>query len=342
MMRQVPKPETTLPGVSHLRDSFGLCQWFHFQDYASVHRTVRALDDLGVRHLRTGISWADYHRPGGVAWYDWLFETLGRSRLELLVSVWHTPPSLAEGGACSGPPRNLKDYADFIDVVVTRYGNYFATLELWNEPNNRVKWNFRDHDPDWSKFAAMIGMAAHWAHRHGMRTVLGGMVPVDHHWLDLMDRYGALRDIDVVAIHAFPGMWWPHQYCWDWEQHWSGWAAKIQYIRKHAGGREIWVTETGYATWDETRQQPGRYAVQSMRLRDALAAPVDRLYWYSAIDLASDRPCIEMTEDGGRIDHNEYHMGLITHRGQPKPAYENLREWLQPDEAEAAPSAARA
>ena len=31
-----------------------------------------------------------------------------------------------------------------------------------------------------------------------------------------------------------------------------------------------------------------------------------------------------MTEDGGRIDHREYHLGLVRRDGSPKPAFDLL------------------
>src|SRR4051812_30322626 len=79
-----------------LCDKIGICQWFHFEDYAAVDRSIELLHELGVKHFRTGISWADYHRPRGRAWYDWQMDRLRQSRLEILLSVWHTPPSISE------------------------------------------------------------------------------------------------------------------------------------------------------------------------------------------------------------------------------------------------------
>ena len=300
----------------------GLNQWFHYQDYAGVERAIERMLDLGATALRTGISWADYCRPGGKRWYDWQMKQL--SLFDVLLSVWHTPPSIAEGGACNGPPRRLQDYADFLDLVITDYGDCFGDLELWNEPNNRLKWNFPRHDPDWGKFARMIAMAGHWASHRGKRTVLGGMIPVDHHWLNLMHRHQALHDVDVIAIHGFPGMWWDHAPNWDWYDHWRGWRHKIDYLRPHTGGRPIWITETGLATCDVRTGRRAREALQVEALEQAADAPVDRVYWYSLIDLDPARDAIE----GFHIDENEYHLGLVTFDGRIKPAYHRMKELL--------------
>lgn len=305
-----------------LVDKLGLCQWFHFQAYEDVERTVDELRALGVRHLRTGVSWADYHRRGGQAWYDWQFRAL--QEFEVLLSVWHTPPSLAEGGRCAGPPHRLQDYADFIWLIVDRYGDRFADLELWNEPNNRLKWDFERFDPRWEKFGTMIAMAGNTARAMGKRTVLGGMIPVDPHWLALMKGYGALDAVDVVAIHGFPGMWWSDAPNWDWYQHWHGWPAKIHSVLDGAGGRPIWVTETGLATWNRERSTSGLHDQQVMRLEQAVLAPAERVYWYSVMDLDPRREAIE----GFHVDENEYHLGLTTYAGARKPAWARLRELL--------------
>jgi CDP-paratose 2-epimerase len=303
-------------------ETLGVCQWFHYQDYESVERSRAVLRELGVRLLRTGISWADFYRPGGREWYDWQMNQL--REFEILLSVWHTPPSISEGTACNSPPRRLRDYADFIDQIITLYTGQFHQLELWNEPNNRYKWDFPNFDPQWRKFAEMISDAAHWAHQCGVRTVLGGMIPVDHHWLELMRSYGVLSHVDVIGIHAFPGMWFPEHPNWDWRDHWKGWDAKLAYIAEYTEGKPVWVTETGLATWDLALGREAKYELQADALTTAAAAPADRVYWYSLIDLDTHRQAIE----GFHVDENEYHMGLMKHDGYRKTAYTTMQRLL--------------
>ena len=199
-----PRSSPSAERDSHDESSVvGACQWFHYEDEATLDRAVELLRELGVRHLRTGISWADYHRAGGREWYDHQFDRL--REFDLLVSIWHTPPSLSENGRCSGPPRRLKDYADFVWLALQRWGDRIGHVELWNEPNNRLKWDFENCDPRWDKFGRMVGMAARTAQMCDVPTVLGGMTPVDPQWLGLLREAGALEDVDVIAVHGFPG-----------------------------------------------------------------------------------------------------------------------------------------
>ncbi len=310
------------PGAELVIGELGICQWFHYNDQRTLNCAVRALQQLGVRHLRTGVSWADFHRPGGRAWYDRQMEAL--RPFEVLLSVWHTPPSISENHDCNGPPRRLEDYADFIAQLINDYGDAFTHLELWNEPNNRLKWDFPKFDPDWSKWSRMVAGAASVAKAMGKPTVLGGMIPVDHHWLRLVESHGALQDVDIVAIHGFPHMWWPNHPNWDWYRDWQGWRKKVEYIAGHAGGRPIWVTETGLATWDLDKSLESRLGLQVEALQQAAAAPAERVYWYTLIDLDPAKWAIE----GFHVDENEYHLGLLRHDGSRKPAYEAMGEPL--------------
>ncbi len=56
----------------------GICQWFHFEDHR-LDDAVRWLRRLGVKHLRTGLSWADSFRPDADAWFDRQMSALGIS-----------------------------------------------------------------------------------------------------------------------------------------------------------------------------------------------------------------------------------------------------------------------
>lgn len=150
------------------------------------------------------------------------------------------------------------------------------------------------------------------------------MIPVDHHWLNLMNYYGVLKHIDVVAIHGFPGMWWPGQPNWDWHGQWSGWHEKIAGISSWTEGRPVWVTETGLATWDLALNREAKYELQVAALEEAAAAPAERVYWYSLIDLDPRQEAIE----GFHVDENEFHMGLMKHDGFTKHAWEAARKLL--------------
>lgn len=159
----------------------GILEWFRPGEYEEVEQAIQDMKNIGIHKLRTGIPWADWFRDGSAEWYDWMWKKLSKE-VEVLPCFLYTPPSLGEIPRTSSPPRNLKAYADFIDVMITRYGDYFEWAELWNEPNNTLEYDFT-RDYSWFKFSQMIRMASYWAHQRGKKTLLGGMSPIDPNWL---------------------------------------------------------------------------------------------------------------------------------------------------------------
>ena len=71
---------------------------------------------------------------------------------------------------------------------------------IWNEPNNKSHWD-PELDPDWSLFAGMAKLAgqAIRAENPGLPRVLGGISPIDPHFIRRMAGHGVLEHVDVVA-----------------------------------------------------------------------------------------------------------------------------------------------
>ncbi|ALG89209.1 MULTISPECIES: NAD-dependent epimerase/dehydratase family protein [Actibacterium] len=283
---------------------FGFVEWFRPGDRERVEAVLPMLEETGASWLRTHLSWADYHAPGGPEWYDWLIPRLSRN-LELVPCVHYTPPSLSRTGRTSGAPKVLKDLPDFCDTVMSRYGAHFEHLELWNEPNNLLDYDWRE-DPGFELFCEMIDMAAYWIRERGWKPVLGGPCPFDPYWLDLMGQRGILSYMHAVGFHGFPGTW-------DSEEgSWTGWDMHLGEMRaildRHNRDAEIWITETGYSTWRRDEME------QVRRFMQALDAPAARIFWYGWQDLQPD----VAVQEGLWFDPRHYHLGAITADGQPK------------------------
>ncbi|HEY0557291.1 MAG TPA: beta-xylosidase, partial [Thermoanaerobaculia bacterium] len=69
LVREDGCPKQALRHFSEFTPEMGICQWFHFEDHR-LEGMVRWLKELGVRRLRTGLSWADSFRPNALAWFD--------------------------------------------------------------------------------------------------------------------------------------------------------------------------------------------------------------------------------------------------------------------------------
>ncbi len=293
-----------MPVVQTRNGPLGLVEWFHPGEHARVEQSLARMRALGVTRLRTHISWAEYLNDGGEAWYGWLVPRLARE-VELLPCIHFTPPSLSRTGRVNGPPRDLTAYADFIDALITRFHGLFGAIEIWNEPNNLLDWDWQQ-DHDWLLFCEMAGAAAHWVQSRGLKAVLGGPCPADLNWLRLMGERGLLGVLDAVGLHGFPGTW-------DAEaRSWRGWETLIASVREtvHAFNPklELWITECGYSTW---RHDP---FAQLSRFMEVVDLPVERVYWYGLQDVAAD----VAVQEGLHFDERHYHFGLHTESGAPK------------------------
>lgn len=104
--------------LEQLSPALGLVQWLHYED-PRLDDLVRWLRILGLRRLRTGISWADWHRPGALAWFDRQMAAL--AEFDLTVTLCFTPPSRGRRQCHTSPPLDLGEFAHFAIEVVERY-----------------------------------------------------------------------------------------------------------------------------------------------------------------------------------------------------------------------------
>jgi beta-xylosidase len=98
--------------------SVGFCQWFHFED-PRLDDAVEQMRRLGVKYLRTGLSWADYFRPNAEAWFDRLIKAL--EPFEVSLTLCFTPPHLGLEEHHTSPPRDTHTFAEFAAWAARRY-----------------------------------------------------------------------------------------------------------------------------------------------------------------------------------------------------------------------------
>jgi beta-xylosidase len=106
------------PAVSQFPAGMGICQWFHFED-PRLDSAVEWLRKLGVRHLRTGISWADWYRENSELWFDRQMGAL--AEFDTTMTLCFTPEHLGVSPHYTSPPKNVGDFADFAAWAVSRY-----------------------------------------------------------------------------------------------------------------------------------------------------------------------------------------------------------------------------
>jgi beta-xylosidase len=118
LLREDGTPKRALRHFADYTPALGVCQWFHFEDHRLAD-AVAWMKRLGVKKLRTGLSWADSHRPNADAWFDRQMKAL--DGFDVTVTFCFTPGSLAVTGDHTSPPREIEPFAEFCTRMVRRY-----------------------------------------------------------------------------------------------------------------------------------------------------------------------------------------------------------------------------
>jgi beta-xylosidase len=118
LLREDGVPKLALKHFSRFTPELGICQWFHFEDHR-LDDAVRWMKRLGVKRLRTGLSWADSLRPNADAWFD--RQMLALDDFDVTLTFCFTPEPLGVFPHHTSPPRNIEQYAEFCARMTRRY-----------------------------------------------------------------------------------------------------------------------------------------------------------------------------------------------------------------------------
>ena len=118
LLREDGTPKRALRLFGEYTPSLGICQWFHFEDHR-LNEAVRWLKDLGVKHVRTGLSWADSLRPNAQEWFDRQMASL--EPFEVTLTFCFTPETCGVKPHHTSPPKDIAQFAEFCATQVRRY-----------------------------------------------------------------------------------------------------------------------------------------------------------------------------------------------------------------------------
>ena len=118
LVREDGTPKLAMQQFHQYTPELGICQWFHFED-PRLDDAVCRLKDLGVRYLRTGLSWADSFRPNADAWFDRQMKAL--EPFETTITYCFTPEHRGIQPNHTSPPQDVAEFADFCARMTRRY-----------------------------------------------------------------------------------------------------------------------------------------------------------------------------------------------------------------------------
>jgi beta-xylosidase len=118
LLREDGSPKLAAHDFSRYTPWLGICQWFHFED-PRLDDAVHWLRRLGVKRLRTGLSWADSLRPNAEEWFDRQMAAL--DEFETTVTFCFTPEACGVRPHHTSPPKRVEEFAEFCARMTRRY-----------------------------------------------------------------------------------------------------------------------------------------------------------------------------------------------------------------------------
>lgn len=118
LLREDGTPKPALEHFARHTPELGICQWFHFEDHR-LAEAVGWMKRLGVRHLRTGLSWADSFQPNALAWFDRQMEEL--ADFDVTVTFCFTPEHRGILPHHTSAPQVKEEFAEFCSAMIRRY-----------------------------------------------------------------------------------------------------------------------------------------------------------------------------------------------------------------------------
>lgn len=112
------RPKRAMRLFPEYAGQLGVCQWFHFRD-PRLADGVEWLRKLGVTKLRTGLSWADFHRPDALSWFDEQMNAL--ADFDVTLTFCFTPGSRGIRDHHTSPPVHVEEFAEFCALMTRRY-----------------------------------------------------------------------------------------------------------------------------------------------------------------------------------------------------------------------------
>ena len=118
LLREDGTPKAALERFAQHAPDLGLCQWFHFDDHR-LDDAVRWMKRIGLKYLRTGLSWSDSLRPNALDWFDRQMEAL--ADFDVTVTFCFTPESRGIEPHHTSAPKHPEEFAEFCARMIARY-----------------------------------------------------------------------------------------------------------------------------------------------------------------------------------------------------------------------------
>jgi hypothetical protein len=327
--------------------------------YTDQPRALRLAAEAGLSWVRQQVHWKDHQlADGSIAWgeLDTIVAAAQANNVKLLFSVLQAPDWATGIPGVSGLPTraHIPDYAAFVGALAQRYRGQVQAYEIWNEINLAAE-NGMQPIPTPGYYVDLLSQsyAAIKAADPAALVISTPLAPTE--WAgdpalaigDLPYARALFADprfwthIDAVGVHVFgcanpPATLWPEQ-----PGPGPGWTdsrefyfRRVEDIRQLMvasghGNRQIWITEFGWATANNTpghefgnlvsMEQQAQYLVDALDMGRYQYAP-----WIGAMFVWNLNFAVAW-QTAGNAQHQMAAYGILNPDWSPRPAYRAIQ-----------------
>lgn len=274
-----PTSDAVITNALHTpRLEFGIVSHLYYTDRERVMQLTQNADFDWVRQQ---VVWKDTEGPAGhFSWdeLDPIVEVVNKYNRKLLISIVQSPSFYTADGS-NGLPADPASLGNFVETIAKRYGNQIAAYEIWNEQNlahetgGRIELSDAGHYVEilaecYKRIKAVTPEAFVIVGAPSSSGVTNPSIAIaDQDYYHAMYSYkdGMIKNyFDAQAAHPGgsanpPETMWPDNPSTadGWNDHETFYFRHIENVRKimeqyGLGDRQIWITEFGWATENNT------------------------------------------------------------------------------------------
>jgi len=327
--------------------------------YTDSARAAKVAAGAGFGWMRQQVFWKAHQREDrSIIWQelDKIVDDVHKAGMKLLLCVVMAPEWATGVPGKSGFPdaAHRGDYAAFVAAIAKRYGDKVAAFEIWNEMNLASENDDRPVPPT-SDYVDLLVQAydAIKAVNPKALVLSGGAGPTEWHggrdvaFSDILFFREMFADprfwshTDVVGVHVFgyanpPESMWPETpgpYP-DWRDSREFYFRRVEDVRAEMvraghGEKQLWMTEVGWATINNTPmhefganvtfEQQADYLTRAFNMARTTYSP-----WLGAMFVWNLNFAVTW-QGAGNPMHEQASYGVLNPDWSPRPAYNALK-----------------
>lgn len=348
---------------------FGVVEHLYYTDRERVLTLTKI---AGFTWVRQQIQWKDIEgpQPKNYAWaeLDNIVNDANAHGVKLLISIVKAPTFY---NPTNGLPKNPSDMGDFVEAMMKHYGNKIAAVEIWNEQNLATENGGHVTVDDAGHYVEILAECYKRIKAVAPETfVLSGapsssgvndpnIAVSDENYYRAMYSYkdGIIKSyFDAQAVHPGgaanpPDTMYPSNpsriegckpapdHCWnDDPTHYFRHVEDIRrfMVEEGVGDHQMWVTEYGWATANDTpgyefgnfvtQQQQADYIISAMKLMNGYKD--DQGNPWIGVSFLWNMNFAVLKAAEGQPDNEQASFAILNPDWSPRPAYLAIQSYL--------------